>query len=250
MQGAATTVRPGHEEFLLNEMYVSIQGESSFVGLPTVFVRLYTCNLRCAWCDSMYAVEGGEFTRASVADVVGRIRALARPTAEGAEGIHAVCWTGGEPLLQAPAIAAAIRHLPDSFLHTIETDGEIDLRPFDELVPAEREAGRVRYVMDVKCPGSRMKADKAYANLARLQAHDEVKFVLQGRDDYDFAKRVLSGYPTRAGTLLFSPVVPAHKVAQGLDPAELAGWILEDRLPVRLQVQLHKMIWPGRERGI
>jgi 7-carboxy-7-deazaguanine synthase len=238
------------EEFLLNEMYVSIQGESSLVGLPTIFVRLYTCNLRCLWCDSMYAVEGGEFTRASVPDVVARVRGLARPTAEGAEGIHAVCWTGGEPLLQARAIAAAVRGLPDAFLHSIETDGEVDVRPFDDLVREEREAGRVRYVMDVKCPGSGMKADLVYANLGRLHAHDEVKFVLRTRDDYDFAKRVLSAYPTRAGTILFSPVVPAHKVSQGLGTAELAGWILEDRLPVRLQVQLHKMIWPDRARGI
>jgi 7-carboxy-7-deazaguanine synthase len=250
MQVEATAPLRRQEEFLLNEMYVSIQGESSLVGLPTVFVRLYTCNLRCVWCDSMYAVEGGEFTRASVADVVARIRALARPTAEGAEGIHAICWTGGEPLLQAPAVAAAVQRLPESFVHTIETDGEIDLRPFDELVPEEREAGRVRYVMDVKCPGSGMKADKAFANLARLRAHDEVKFVLQDRNDYDFAKRVLSGYGTKARTILFSPVVAAHKVSEGLEPAGLAGWILEDRLPVRLQVQLHKMIWPGRERGI
>jgi len=250
MQAEATAHLRRQEEFLLNEMYVSIQGESSLVGLPTVFVRLYSCNLRCVWCDSMYAVEGGDFTRASVSDVVARIRALARPTAEGAEGIHAVCWTGGEPLLQAEAMAGAVHQLPDTFLHTIETDGEIDVRPFDEIVSEERETGRVRYVMDVKCPGSGMRADKAYANLARLRAHDEVKFVLQDRNDYEFARRVLSGYGTKAQTILFSPVVPAHKVSEGLTPAELAGWILEDRLPVRLQVQLHKMIWPGRERGI
>jgi 7-carboxy-7-deazaguanine synthase len=198
----------------------------------------------------MHAVEGGEFTRASVDEVVGRIRALARPTAEGAEGIHAVCWTGGEPLLQTPAVADAIHRLPDTFTHSIETDGEIDVRRLDDLVPGEREAGRVRYIMDVKCPGSGMKADLAFANLGRLRPHDEVKFVLQNRDDYDFAKRVLSAYGTRARTILFSPAVPAHKVSTGLGAADLAGWILEDRLPVRLQVQLHKMIWPGRERGI
>jgi 7-carboxy-7-deazaguanine synthase len=246
MQAEAAVVPRKNEEFLLNEMYVSIQGESSLVGLPTVFVRLYTCNLRCAWCDSMYAVEGGDFTRASVDDVVRRVRDLAGAPA----GIQAVCWTGGEPLLQGPAIAAAIRRLPASFMHSIETDGEVDLQAFDALLPAERESGRVRYVMDVKCPGSGMKSDRAYANLGRLHAHDEVKFVLLTRDDYDFAKSVLTAYGMRAGTVLFSPATAAHRVSKGLDSATLAEWIMEDRLPVRLQVQLHKLIWPGRERGI
>lgn len=237
------------EEFLLNEMYVSVQGESSLVGLPTVFVRLYTCNLRCAWCDSMHAVEGGEFTKVSVDDIVRRIRDLAG-TSAGDPGIRYVCWTGGEPLLQGEPIAAAIRRLPDTFVHSFETDGEIDLRAFDALLPGERDRGAVRYVMDVKCPGSGMKAEKAYANLARLREHDEVKFVLLNRDDYEFAKRVLSTYGTKAGTVLLSPAAAAHRVSLGLDSATLAEWILEDRLPVRLQVQLHKLIWPGRERGI
>lgn len=250
MQAEAPADLRRQEEFLLNEMYVSIQGESSLVGLPTVFVRLYTCNLRCAWCDSMHAVEGGEFTRTSVVDTVRRIHDLAAASGGDIGGIRSICWTGGEPLLQGHAIAVAIRRLPDDFVHSIETDGEVDLRPFDHLLPAEREAGRIRYVMDVKCPGSGMKADKAYGNLGRLREHDEVKFVLQNRDDYEFAKRVLFTYGTKAGTILFSPVAPAHKVSKGLPPAELAEWILEDRLPVRIQVQLHKMIWPGRERGI
>lgn len=245
----AMTVRKG-EEFLLNEMYVSVQGESSLVGLPTVFVRLYACNLRCAWCDSMHAVEGGEFTRLSVDEVVRKIRDLAGSSSGAHDGIRNVCWTGGEPLLQADAIATGIRRLPDTLVHSIETDGEIDVRGFDTLLSSERERGRVRYVMDVKCPGSGMKADRAYANLARLREHDEVKFVLLNRDDYDFAKRVLATYGTNAGTILFSPANPAHRVSGGLDSARLAGWILEDRLPVRLQVQLHKLIWPGRNRGI
>lgn len=249
MQAQATaTVRRG-EEFLLNEMYVSVQGESSLVGLPTVFVRLYACNLRCAWCDSMYAVEGGDFTKPPVDDIVARIRDLAGTPGEG-PGIGHVCWTGGEPLLQGDAIAAAIRHLPEAFVHSIETDGEVDLQAFDALLPSERESGRVRYVMDVKCPGSGMKADRAYENLGRLRNHDEVKFVLLNRDDYEFAKRVLSAYGTPARTVLFSPAAAAHRVGQGLDPARLAEWILEDRLPVRLQLQMHKLVWPGRIRGI
>jgi 7-carboxy-7-deazaguanine synthase len=236
------------KELLLNEMYVSIQGESSLVGLPTVFVRLYSCNLRCRWCDSMHAVEGGEFTRTSVKDLAHGIRELADSGEH--DGIRNVCWTGGEPLLQGESIAAAIHRLPDTFVHSFETDGEIDLRPFDALVSEERDSGRLRYVMDVKCPGSGMKADKAYANLGLLREQDEIKFVLQNRDDYDFAKGVLSLYGTKAQTILFSPVVASHRASKGLDPAQLAEWILEDRIPVRLQVQLHKLIWPGRDRGI
>ena len=104
--------------------------------------------------------------------------------------------------------------------------------------------------MDVKCPGSGMKAERAYANLGLLREQDEVKFVLQNRDDYEFAKRVLASYGTKAQTVLFSPVVAAHQVSNGLESSRLAEWILEDRLPVRLQVQLHKLIWPGRDRGI
>jgi 7-carboxy-7-deazaguanine synthase len=248
MQAQAVDNPRKGKELLLNEMYVSIQGESSLVGLPTVFVRLYGCNLRCRWCDSMHAVEGGEFTRTSVEDLVHQVRELA--DSGDHEGIRNVCWTGGEPLLQGESIAAAIRRLPDTFVHSFETDGEIDLRAFDALVSDERDSGRLRYVMDVKCPGSGMKADKAYANLGLLREQDEVKFVLQNRDDYDFAKRVLTGYGTKARTVLFSPVVATHKASKSLGPAQLAEWILEDRLPVRLQVQLHKLIWPGRERGI
>ncbi len=250
MEAAATVASRKAEEILLSELYATIQGESSLVGLPTIFVRLYSCNLRCRWCDSMHAVEGGDFTRVSVDEVVTRIRALAVSPESPAAGIRHVCWTGGEPLLQGEAIARAIRALPKTFVHSFETDGEIDLRTFDERVPRERAAGRVRYVMDVKCPGSGMNLDKAFANLALLRPHDEVKFVLVDREDYDFAKTVLAKHPTRARTILFSPVTPAHKVAKGLDPAKLAAWILEDRLPARLQLQVHKFIWPGKERGI
>ena len=250
MEVAATVASRKAEGFLLSELYATIQGESSLVGFPTIFVRLYSCNLRCRWCDSMHAVEGGEFTRASVAEVVTRIRALADSPESPAGGIRHVCWTGGEPLLQGEPIARAIRALPKTFVHSFETDGEIDLRTFDVRLPRERAAGRVRYVMDVKCPGSGMKADKAFANLALLRAHDEVKFVVVDREDYDFAKAVLAKHPTNAGTILFSPVTPAHTVAKGLDPAKLATWILEDHLLARLQLQVHKFIWPGKERGI
>lgn len=248
--GSTITAKPG-ETFLLSECYASIQGESSLVGIPTIFVRLYTCNLRCIWCDSMYAVEGGEYRERTVADLVEEVQALARgPHGPPDRGITNVCWTGGEPLLQWKSVAEAIRDLPRDFVHSIETDGEIDLAPFDAAVAPMREEGRVRYVMDIKCPGSEMKAKRAFDNLRMLRAHDEVKFVILDRRDYEFAKDVLAAHPMRVGSVLFSPAMPAHRVSQGLEPATLATWILEDRLDVRLQPQVHKYIWPGRERGV
>ncbi|HLB68798.1 MAG TPA: radical SAM protein [Thermoplasmata archaeon] len=242
--------KPG-ETVLLSECYASIQGESTLVGTPTVFVRLYTCNLRCVWCDSMYAVEGGEFREMPVPDLVAEIRRLATARDSGRRrGISHVCWTGGEPLLQWKSIAPTIEILPDHFVHTFETDGEVDLGPFDRAMAAKRSAGLVRFIMDIKCPGSAMKAKKAFENLKLLQSDDEVKFVLLDRRDYEFAKEVLETRKIPTDAILFSPVTAAHEVARGLDPATLASWILEDRLDVRLQPQVHKFIWPGRERGI
>ncbi len=247
---ALTRAKPG-DAVLLSECYASIQGESTLVGTPTIFVRLYACNLRCAWCDSMHAVEGGEYRDVSVADLVAEIQRLTDAVAGGArQGISHICWTGGEPLLQGKSIAHAIDLLPDHFVHTFETDGEVDLAPFDRSVAPHRAAGRVRYIMDIKCPGSGMTARKAFENLKLLQKDDEVKFVLLDRRDYDFAKAILSTHAIPTDAILFSPVTPAHKVAYGLDPATLASWILEDRLDVRLQPQVHKFIWPGKERGI
>jgi len=244
--------KPG-ETFLLSECYASVQGESSLVGTPTVFVRLYTCNLRCVWCDSMHAVEGGDYREVPVDDLVAEIERHASP-ASGSRGprrgISHVCWTGGEPLLQWKSIARAIELLPDRTVHTFETDGEVDLAPFDHAVAAHRDGGRVRYIMDIKCPGSHMKARKAFENLKLLRPIDEVKFVLLDRADYEFARDVLAKHPIPTDTVLFSPAFPAHQVDKGLDPATLAAWILEDRLDVRLQPQVHKYIWPGRDRGI
>src|SRR5437879_7222643 len=186
---------------------------------------------------------GVDATVKKILDVAGGLQSDAR-------GIRNLCWTGCEPLVQGESIARAVERLPETFVHSIETDGETDPSTFDALVPDERTSGRVRYVMDVKCPGSGMVANKAYANLERLREHDEVKFVLLDRADYDFAKGVLSKVDTKARTVLFSPATPAHHVPRGLDPGRLASWILDERLPVRLQLQLHKLIWPGRERGI
>src|SRR5207247_371963 len=124
MEAPATVASRKGKEFLLSECYVSVQGESSLVGLPTIFVRLYTCNLRCRWCDSMHAVEGGDFTRMGVDATVKKILGLAGDLQSDARGIRNLCWTGGEPLLQGESIARAIERLPETFVHSIETDGE------------------------------------------------------------------------------------------------------------------------------
>lgn len=241
--------KPG-ETFLLNECYASIQGESSLVGTPTVFVRLYSCNLRCAWCDSVYAVEGGDYREVSVRDLVARVKELTAADGGRRRGISHICWTGGEPLLQWRSVAKAIEALPTRFVHSMETDGEVDLAPFDRAVSDRRGDGRVRYIMDVKCPGSAMVAKKAFENLRLLRPWDEVKFVILNRDDYEFARDAVQRHEIPAENVLFSPVMPANQVSSGLEPARLAGWILEDRLDVRLQPQIHKFLWPGKERGI
>ena len=235
---------PPEGRFLVSEIYKTIQGESSLVGYPTVFVRLYTCNLRCVWCDSMHAVEGGAYKEMSVADVVDRVLALA------GDGIRYVCWTGGEPLLQWRSMAKAIERTPPNLVHSIETDGEVPIQPLDTALQGHRHVGHVRFIMDVKCPGSGMKARLASENFKFLRPEDEVKFVVADRADYEFARDIVRTKTIPAGTILFSPVMPAHGVAQGLDPARLAAWVLEDGLLVRLQIQVHKVIWPGRDRGI
>src|SRR5438552_9268145 len=164
MEAPATVASHKGNAFLLSECYTSVQGESSLVGVPTIFVRLYTCNLRCRWCDSMHAVEGGDFTRMGVAETVKKILGLAGDLQSDARGIRNLCWTGGEPLLQGESIARAIERLPETLVHSIETDGEIDVSTFDALVPDERASGRVLYGMDVQCPGSGRAANKPYAH--------------------------------------------------------------------------------------
>lgn len=241
--------RPPDDRFLTSEIYATIQGESSLAGVPTVFVRLYTCNLRCAWCDSMHAVEGGDYVEMTVDDLVRRVLDLSGSQRQD-RGVRHVCWTGGEPLLQWRAMARAIESLPPHLVHSVETDGEVPLEPLSRALAGGRDRGTLRYVMDVKCPGSGMKAKLAFENLRHLRPEDEVKFVILDRADYEFARDVVSRYAIPAGTVLFSPVTPAHTVHKGLDPARLAAWILDDGLPVRLQLQVHKVIWPGKERGI
>ncbi len=214
-------------EVVVNELYVSIQGEGTRAGLPCVFVRLTGCGLRCSWCDTTYAFDEGE--RRSTGDV-------ARAVAE--KGVSLVLLTGGEPLEQPGCLALAARLCDAGHTVLIETGGHVDTAPLDP---------RVVRVLDVKCPSSAMSQRNRYENLALLRPTDEVKFVVSDRTDFDFAADVAQGrgLVDVGCPLLFSP---AHGV---LDPAELAGWLLEAALPTaRLSIQLHKYIWPDRDRGV
>ena len=210
----------------VNEIFHSIQGESSHAGRPCVFVRLTGCNLRCAWCDTAYAFDEGRAI--SVDEVVGAVEAYGCPLVE---------ITGGEPLLQPDVYPLMNRLLGAGKTVLLETGGQIDISD----VPAA-----VVKVVDVKCPGSGEAARNAWGNLERLAGHDEVKFVIRDRADYEFARDVLRrhGLERRCAAVLLSPV---HRV---LDPRELAAWSLADRLPVRIQVQLHKYVWGDDARGV
>jgi 7-carboxy-7-deazaguanine synthase len=209
----------------VNEIFHSIQGESSRAGEPCVFVRLTGCNLRCVWCDTAYAFHEGR--EMSVEEVLAGV---------DGHGCRLVEVTGGEPLLQSdvvPLLAALVARGHDVLL---ETGGSLPIDP----VPAG-----VRCIVDVKCPGSGEVGRNHWPNLERLRPGDELKFVLADRADYDWAvARVRDLRLTERSAVLFSPV---HGQ---LDAARLAGWILADRLPVRLQLQLHKLLWPGLTRGV
>lgn len=209
----------------VNEIFKSIQGESSYAGLPCVFVRTTYCNLRCNWCDTTYAFHEG--TERSVKSILEEVRGYRCGLVE---------LTGGEPLLHEeiyPLIAAL---LEEGHRVLIETSGSV---PIDRVDP------RAVIILDIKCPGSGMSHTVCWENLKRLKGGDEVKFVIADRADYDWAKEVLSQHPELSGrTVLFSPVFDR------IEPRALAEWILEDRLPVRFQLQLHKYIWDPQMRGV
>ena len=210
----------------INEIFYSIQGESTRAGQPCVFVRLTACDLRCSWCDTPYAFhEGQKMTIDAVIDAV------------AAHDCDLVEITGGEPLLQEDVYPLMERLLDAGRTVLLETGGH---RPID------RVPGAVVKIVDVKCPGSGESARNDWSNLDRLARHDEVKFVVKDRADYEFARGVIArhGLAARAATVLLSPV---HGV---LDPRTLSEWMLADRLPARLQVQLHKYIWPPDTRGV
>jgi 7-carboxy-7-deazaguanine synthase len=210
----------------VNEIYVSIQGESTFTGRPCVFVRLTACDLRCRWCDTAYAFTEGR--KMSVDDVVGQVVAFGCPLVE---------LTGGEPMLQADVYPLMSRLLARGLTVLVETGGH---------VPLDRMPDDVVAIVDVKCPASGEATKMHWPNLDELTSIDEVKFVIHDRADYEYARDVVGAHDlaSRVRAVQFSPV---HGV---LAPAELARWLLEDRLPVRLQLQAHKYIWDPAARGV
>jgi 7-carboxy-7-deazaguanine synthase len=214
------------ESLVVHEIYASIQGESTFAGLPCTFVRLTGCNLRCTWCDTPHAFyEGTRMTRAEVLAA-----ALARET-------PLVELTGGEPLLQ-PGARPLMTELADAGKTVlVETSGERDIGNIDP---------RVHRIVDLKAPGSGESARNRWANLLLLTKRDEVKIVLADRADYEWARDRIREHhiDTRAGAVLLSCVHGA------LDPRDLVAWILEDALPVRFQLQMHKHVWPPDAKGV
>lgn len=210
----------------INEIFHSIQGESTFVGEPCVFVRLTACDLRCVWCDTPYAFHEGR--RMSIDEVLAEVDRYGCPTVE---------ITGGEPLLQQEVYPLMERLLAGGKRVLIETGGHRSINQ----VPA----GVIR-IMDVKCPGSGEASKMDWDNLRRVTSHDQIKFVIKDRTDYEYARGVVDRERLvgRVAAILFSPV---HGV---LDARQLAEWILADRLPVRLQLQAHKFIWPPETRGV
>ncbi|MDU8628496.1 7-carboxy-7-deazaguanine synthase QueE [Pseudomonas syringae group sp. 243L2] len=209
----------------ITEIFHSLQGETRTAGLPTVFVRLTGCPLRCQYCDSAYAFSGG--TIQTLDDIVGQVAAY-RP--------RYVCVTGGEPLAQPNAIPLLKRLCDAGYEVSLETSGALDISAVDP---------RVSRVVDLKTPGSKEVSRNRYENIELLTRNDQVKFVICSREDYDWAvsKLIQYGLEHRAGEVLFSA---SHHELKGRD---LADWIVADNLPVRLQMQLHKILWddePGR----
>lgn len=214
------------DSLVIHEIYASIQGESSFAGIPCTFVRTTGCNLRCSWCDTPQAFHGGE--KLGRDDVLARALSFDTPLVE---------LTGGEPLLQ-PAVLPLMRELCDAGKTVlIETSGERDIAPIDP---------RVHRIMDLKAPGSGESHKNRWQNLAHLTERDEVKVVLKDRADYEWAREVVrrESLSTRVKHVLLSPV---HGV---LDPRELVSWTLEDKLPVRVNLQLHKYVWGALTQGV
>ena len=210
----------------INEIFYSIQGESTFAGRPCVFVRLTACDLRCSWCDTPYAFHEGR--KRSLDDVVAEVDAY---------GCSLVEVTGGEPLLQEEVYPLMRQLLDAGRTVLLETGGHHSTARVPEPVVT---------ILDVKCPGSGEAHRNDWTNLERLRPHDEVKFVIKDRADYEFARDVVRRHDlaTRVAAVLFSPV---HGV---LEPRTMSRWILSDSLSVRLQLQIHKYVWDPETRGV
>ena len=225
------------ESLRINEIFHSIQGESSWAGCPCVFVRLTGCPLRCTYCDTEYAFREG--TSRTVEDVVREVHSIGCPLVE---------VTGGEPLAQRACPALVRRLLDLGHVVLVETSGAVDTSALDP---------RAHVILDVKTPGSGERARNLASNLDRLRPHDEVKFVVTDRADYDFAKATIAQHrlAERCRAVLLSPVFEQAKGleilgARALAPRTLAEWMLEDRLPARMNLQLHKFIWEPLTRGV
>ena len=208
----------------ITEIFLSLQGEARDAGWPTVFVRLTGCPLRCQYCDTAYAFHGGEWW--GIDAIVDQVRSF---------GVRHVCVTGGEPLAQKRCLDLLSRLCDAGFVVSLETSGAIDVAAVD---------GRVSRVVDIKTPGSHEDDRNRWQNLPLLTAHDQVKFVICSRDDYEWARGVLVEHdlPARCD-VLFSPSKSEIRAT------DLADWIVADRLPVKFQLQLHKLLWndePGR----
>jgi 7-carboxy-7-deazaguanine synthase len=215
----------------VTEIFHSIQGESTWAGMPCTFVRLTGCPLRCVWCDTEYSFHGGE--RMPLSAIVQRVEEIGTPLVE---------ITGGEPLIHRNAFVLAERLLDRGFTVLVETSGAIDVAPLD---------ARAHKIMDLKCPGSGEETRNLWSNIEHLTGRDEIKFVLADRRDYEWMRDVIRGRGLdgmlkegRLRAILASPVWDR------LDFRQLAEWVLEDRLPVRYQLQLHKLIWGANVPGV
>ncbi|MEE8146871.1 MAG: radical SAM protein [Longimicrobiales bacterium] len=221
--------RPG--TLRVTEIFHSIQGESTWAGLPCTFVRLTGCPLRCVWCDTEYAFHGGETL--PLEEILEAVRGIGTPLVE---------ITGGEPLVQQGAFELAERLLDEGYTVLVETSGAVDVASLDP---------RAHKIMDLKCPGSGEVDKNLWSNLDHLTADDELKFVVVDRADYEWACNVIReralGDAVNEGRLRALLISPAW---EAIDFQELAGWILDDGLPVRLQPQLHKLIWGPDTPGV
>jgi len=212
---------------LVKEMFFSFQGESRSIGLPTIFVRFSGCNLRCSYCDTQYAYDGGEELEAQA--ICRRLQSWP---------CRRVCLTGGEPLLQEKTDLMRVLALLNNYELSIETNGSLPLKGI-LLAPGHR------WVMDIKCPGSGMAEANCWENLQALRPQDEVKFILTGEEDYIWAKEVIR--QERLSDRVQLILAPAYGA---LDPGCLAQWILRDGLEIRLQIQLHKLLFGAEARGV